>query len=147
MDMLWWHWAVLGLVLALLELASPGGFFIIFFGAGALLVSALSFFGVGGPAWLQWLLFTVFSIVALAVFRDPLLRRMRAGEPAGRVDDLTLDICTTIDDIPPGEVGRVELRGSAWKARNVGTVAIAKGLRCSVRKVDGLTVHITLEGA
>ena len=37
MDMQWWHWAVLGLVLGLLELATPGGFFILFFGVGALL--------------------------------------------------------------------------------------------------------------
>ncbi len=147
MDMLWWHWAVLGLVLALLELASPGGFFIIFFGVGALLVSLLTFFGFGGPAWLQWLLFTVFSIVSLTVFRDPLLRRIRVGDRGKRIDDLTHDICMAMDDIAPGEVGRVELRGSAWKARNVGTAAIAKGLRCSVRKVDGLLLHITLEGA
>jgi membrane protein implicated in regulation of membrane protease activity len=147
MDMLWWHWAVLGLVLALLELASPGGFFIIFFGVGALLVSLLTFFGFGGPAWLQWLLFTIFSIVSLTVFRDPLLRRIRVSDRGKRVDDLTHDICMAIDDIAPGEVGRVELRGSAWKARNVGTAAIAKGLRCSVRKVDGLLLHITVEGA
>ena len=40
MDMQWWHWAVLGLGLGLLELATPGGFFILFFGIGALLVSA-----------------------------------------------------------------------------------------------------------
>ena len=26
MDMQWWHWAVLGLALGLLELATPGGF-------------------------------------------------------------------------------------------------------------------------
>ena len=39
MDMQWWHWAVLGLVLGLLELATPGGFFIVFFGVGAMLVS------------------------------------------------------------------------------------------------------------
>jgi membrane protein implicated in regulation of membrane protease activity len=138
---------VLGLVLALLELISPGGFFIIFFGAGALFVSLLTFFGIAGPAWVQWLLFTICSIGALRLFRDPLLRRLRATEPAGRVDDLTHDVCVAIDDIPAGEIGRVELRGSAWKARNVGTAAIAKGLRCSVRKVDGLMLHITLEQA
>ena len=34
LDMLWWHWIVLGLVLAALEMAGAGGFFIIFFGVG-----------------------------------------------------------------------------------------------------------------
>ena len=88
MDMLWWHWAVLGLVLAALELASPGGFFIIFFGVGALVVGLLTFLGVGGPAWLQWLLFTILSLAALKLFRDPLLRHMRTGTATGPVDAL-----------------------------------------------------------
>ena len=42
MDMQWWHWAVLGLGLGLLELATPGGFFILFFGVGALLVAPVA---------------------------------------------------------------------------------------------------------
>jgi membrane protein implicated in regulation of membrane protease activity len=92
MDMQWWHWAVLGLALGLLELATPGGFFIIFFGVGALLVGLLSMIGFAGPLWLQWMLFGVLSVVTLFFFRDPLLRRMRAAERTGLVDSLTADI-------------------------------------------------------
>ncbi len=147
MDMLWWHWAVLGLVLAALELASPGGFFIIFFGVGALVVGLLTFLGVGGPAWLQWLLFTILSLAALKLFRDPLLRHMRTGAATGPVDALTSDIAIALDDIAPGQVGRAELRGSAWSARNVGATPLHKAQRCAVRKVDGLMLHITQEGA
>ena len=62
MDMQWWHWAVLGLALGLLELATPGGFFILFFGIGALLVSVLVMLGIAGPLWLQWTLFPVLSV-------------------------------------------------------------------------------------
>ena len=62
MDMQWWHWAVLGLVLGLFELATPGGFFILFFGVGALLVSLLSIGGIAGPLWVQWVLFGGVSI-------------------------------------------------------------------------------------
>ncbi len=32
MDILWWHWLVLGLFLVLVELAAAGGFYVIFFG-------------------------------------------------------------------------------------------------------------------
>ncbi len=39
--MIWWYWVVLGLLLTGLELATPGGFFVIFFGVGALLVGGL----------------------------------------------------------------------------------------------------------
>jgi membrane protein implicated in regulation of membrane protease activity len=146
MNMLWWHWAVLGLVLAVLELASPGGFFIIFFGAGALLVGVLTLAGFGGPLWVQWLLFSVLSVATLLVFRDPLLRRMRASEHTGPVDALTSDVATASEDIAPGAVGYAELRGSSWSARNVGASSVVKGQRCAVRRVDGLMLHITGEG-
>jgi inner membrane protein len=147
MNMLWWHWAVLGLVLAVLELASPGGFFIIFFGAGAILVGLLTLAGVGGPLWVQWLLFSVLSVVSLLIFRDPLLRKMRAAEHTGPIDALTSGTATASEDIPPGAVGHAELRGSSWQARNVGASVVVKGQRCTVRRVDGLMLHITGEGA
>ena len=147
MDMQWWHWALLGLVLGLLELATPGGFFILFFAIGAMLVSLLSLFGIAGPLWVQWILFGVFSIVTLFFFRDPLLRRMRASERTGPIDQLTSDIAVVKEGIAPGAVGRAELRGSAWSALNVGVGMLHRGQRCAVRKVDGLTLHITAEGA
>ena len=41
----WWMWAVLGLALLMLEMATPGGFYFIFFGASAFLVGALDLLG------------------------------------------------------------------------------------------------------
>jgi len=146
MDMQWWHWAVLGLVLGLLELATPGGFFILFFGIGALLVSGLSLAGIAGPLWVQWVLFGALSVVSLMFFRDPLLRRMRAAERTGLIDSLTADIAVAKEDIAPGAVGRAELRGTAWSALNIGAGALHRGQRCAVHRVDGLTLHITAEG-
>jgi len=147
MDMQWWHWAVLGLGLGLLELATAGGFFILFFGIGALLVSLLSLLGIAGPPWVQWVTFGALSIVSLFFFRDPLLRRMRASERNIPIDQLTSDIAVAKEDILPGAMGRAELRGSAWSALNIGATALQRGQRCSVRKVDGLTLHLTAEGA
>ena len=101
MDMQWWHWAVLGLVLGLLELATPGGFFILFFGIGALLVSVLSLLGIAGPLWVQWVTFGALSVITLFFFRDPLLRRMRASERNTPIDQLTSDIAVAKEDIAP----------------------------------------------
>ena len=41
----WWMWIVLGLALLMLEMATPGGFYFIFFGASALLVGVLDLVG------------------------------------------------------------------------------------------------------
>ena len=86
--MLWWHWAVLGLALAGLEILTPGGFYLIFFGLGGLAVAVLALLGVAGPLWFQLLLFSLFSIVSLGFFRNPLLRMMQRkpdGPPASIV--------------------------------------------------------------
>ena len=51
-----------------------------------------------------------------------------------------------LEDIPPGAFGRVELRGAAWSAaKNVAT--LARGQRCTVRRVDGLKLYVLPEGA
>jgi membrane protein implicated in regulation of membrane protease activity len=147
MDMQWWHWVAIGLVLAGLELATPGGFFIIFFGLGAIAVGFLSLIGVSGPLWAQWLLFSFCSVVSLMLFRNPLLQRLRQRDAGtGPVDALTGEIALPTEDIAPGVVGRAELRGTTWNARNVGTDVLARGQRCVVARVDGLLISLKREG-
>ncbi len=48
-----WIWLILGLVLLAGELLTPGGFFIIFFGVGALAVGVLRLAGLEMPLWLS----------------------------------------------------------------------------------------------
>ena len=146
--MIWWYWVVLGLLLAGLEVATPGGFFLIFFGVGALVVGGLAVVGAGGPAWVQWLLFTVFSVAALLFFRAPLLRLMEARTPrSGDIDSLRGEVAVAMDGIPAGGLGRAQLRGTVWTARNLGPDPITPGERCLVTSVDGLTISIRREGA
>jgi membrane protein implicated in regulation of membrane protease activity len=146
--MLWWFWVTLGLILATLEMAALGGFFLLFFGVGAIIVGLLTLVDAAGPAWVQWLLFSIISVLALMFFRGPLLRRVHANDwMRPPVDALTEDVATTMEDIAPGSVGRVELRGTAWSARNVGAATLSKGQRCAVQRVDGLTLYIVPEGA
>ena len=146
--MIWWSWVVLGLLLTGLELATPGGFFLLFFGIGALLVGGLSMMGVSGPAWVQWLLFTGLSVAALLFFRAPLLRLMEERTPrSGDIDSLRGEVAVAMDGIPAGGLGRAQLRGTVWTARNLGTAPITPGERCLVTSVDGLTISIRREGA
>ena len=115
--MLWWLWMLLGLALVVLEVLTPGGFFALFFGIGALLVGALDGLGMGGPDWLQWLLFSVFSIVSLLLFRGPLLARLKSwGRKPNGVDTLVGEVATLLDDLPADAIGKVELRGTPWSA-------------------------------
>ena len=76
--MAWWQWILLGLALSALELATPGGFYLIFFGVSAILVGLASLVGFLVPAWFEWLAFSVGSIVMLLLFRRRLMQLIAA---------------------------------------------------------------------
>lgn len=145
--MMWWAWIVFGVVLTLAELSTPGGFYLVFFGASALLVGVLHSFGMAGPAWMQWLLFSAFSVLSVAFLRKPLIKRFSVmgqgpGAAAVDADSVIGEIAVAAEDISSGAFGRVELRGAAWKARNGGSQPIAAGQRCVVDRLDGLQLEI-----
>ena len=146
MNINWWHWLVLGLVLIALELAAAGGFYVIFFGIAALIIGTLTLLGLAGPLSMQLLLFSVLSVAALLFFRRPLMRWMNIDSAASEVDTLVGELAIPLDDMLPGSVGRAELRGTAWTARNHASVMIARGQRCTVVSVDRLTISIEPEG-
>ena len=145
--MAWWHWLVIGLVLVALEMAASGGFYVIFFGIAALAIGALHALDLAGPVWFQLLLFSALSVGSLLVFRKPLLHWLKLDRPGDEVDSLVGDLAVPIEDIPPGAVGRAELRGTVWSARNPGGSILSRGQRCRVTAVDRLTISITAEGA
>jgi membrane protein implicated in regulation of membrane protease activity len=142
--MTWWWWVALGLILGAIELATPGGFFVIFFGVAALAVGLAELAGLGLPAWGQWLVFPILAIVALRLFRRPLLARLQPAT-AAPVDSMVSEVATPVTSIDPGQHGRAELRGAVWAARNVGDSAVAAGQRCRVVAVTGLQLDIRPE--
>jgi hypothetical protein len=147
MTILWWHWLVLGLLLVLAEMATAGGFYIIFFGIAAVVVGILAGLELAGPVWMQLLLFSVLSVGSLLLFRTRLLRLFQLVPQVPTVDALVGEIGKVIDELAPGGVGKVELRGSAWSARNGSSVALPRGSRCRVVEVDGLMLLVEPEGA
>ena len=145
--MAWWNWLLLGLVLVALEMASSGGFYIIFFGVAALIVAALVATGVTEAAWLQWLLFSAFSVASLLLFRNPIMRKLNLGAGAADIDTLAGETGTALEDMNAGANGRVELRGTTWSARNTGSTPLARGQRFVVVRADRLTLLVKPEEA
>ncbi len=135
----------LGVALAAVEIATPGGFFVIFFAVSAFLVGALERFGLAESMWLQWLLFSVIAVIALRLFRNPLLRRLGPSRGEADRDALTGEMALAVADIAPGQHGRAELRGTTWNARNVDTAPLAAGQRCRVVAVQGLVLDLRSE--
>jgi membrane protein implicated in regulation of membrane protease activity len=140
----WWMWIAGGLALMVLELATPSGFFIMFFGLGALTIGTLTAVGVIATGWVQWLLFTAVSLVYLLLFREQIQTRFQAPPPLD-VDSVVGVLAVPQETIEPGAVGKVEVRGSSWSARNVGAVSITIGQRCVVVAIDGLLLGVRSE--
>jgi membrane protein implicated in regulation of membrane protease activity len=147
MAIVWWHWLVLGLLLIALELAASGGFYIIFFGIAAVIISLMAALGADTPVWAELALFSVISVGSLLLFRSPLMRWMNIDGAGVDVDSLVGDTGVAQQDIPPGGIGRVELRGSSWSARNNGATLLAAGRRVTVIRVERLMLIVEAEGA
>ena len=145
--MQWWHWLALGLVLVALEMAASGGFYVIFFGIAALAIGGLHMLNMAGPVWFQFLLFSVLSVASLLLFRSPLLRLLNLTGGPDDVDSLVGETAIPLEDIPAGAVGRAELRGSVWSARNSSGAALARGQRSRVVRVERLMIFLEPEGA
>jgi membrane protein implicated in regulation of membrane protease activity len=140
----WWMWVVGGLALTVLEVATPSGFFIIFFGLGALTVGVLAGLSIVEVWWMQWLLFTVLSVVYLLLFRGRLQSRFQMP-PTGKMDQIVGVLAVAQVRILPGEVGRVEVRGAAWSARNTSASPLETGQRCRVASMEGLLLTVVPE--
>lgn len=87
MNLLWWHWLVVGLVLIGLELVVPS-FTIIWFGCGAVLVGIVMLVAPAFPLAAQLLTWTVVSaLLTLAWFRyfNPRTNRTVSGTSKGSV--------------------------------------------------------------
>ena len=108
---------------------------------GGQLLALLTALELAGPPWLQWLLFGALSVIALLLFRRPLLNRLNPPRAAA-VDSIVGQTAVSMDPIGIRQMGRVELRGTVWTACNSGAAAIAAGQRCSVERVEGLTLYI-----
>jgi membrane protein implicated in regulation of membrane protease activity len=145
--MTWWHWLIVGLILVALEMAASGGFYVIFFGIAAIAVAALRLLDLAGPTWLQVLLFSVIAVASLIVFRQRLVKGWQLENGVTDIDSIVGDTAVALEDIDAGGVGRVELRGTTWTARNSTTEGIPKGRRCKVIRTDRLMVFVRPEEA
>lgn len=138
----WWVWVILGLVLMAGEVMTPGGFYILFFGVGAVVVGLLKLAGLPVSLPVEGLIFLIISVAGVVLFRKPLQDKFHAMTPEMPVDQLTNETAQALEAIAAGGMGKVELRGTTWTARNLGTEPLAPAQRCSVERVEGLTLYV-----
>src|SRR5262245_15116881 len=135
----WWGWIVCGVLLLVGEMVADAQFYLVFLGAAAVIVGLLGFASLSGGIAMQWGIFGILSVGLLLGFRARVYGRLRGpgGSNAPGHDNIVGEIATVRSDIGPGVLGRAELRGTMWTARNVGTGVLRDGERAEVTKVAG----------
>lgn len=138
-------WAIIGLVLILLEFVAPD-LVVIFFGLGALLNALLVAVspGLQQSIPLQITLWAATSVLSLALLRRYAARWFLGKE--AETETYTGETAEVIETIPGDGEGRVRLRGTSWRARAPGE-DILTGTMVRVVSRDNLTLFVTAQDA
>jgi membrane protein implicated in regulation of membrane protease activity len=136
----WVIWAILAVLLALGELATPGLFFL---GPLALATLPALFVSFFAPAWVQVLVFIAGALASLAIMR-PIARahlRMPAITRTGTAAlvGARATVLQRVDD----NGGRVRIGGEEWSARAyMDGQVLEPGTRVEVAKIEGATALV-----
>ena len=136
----YWHWLVAAVVLVVLEILSPGVFFM-WLGVAAAVV--------GGVLWLipelswqtQFVLFAVFSVVSIGVARMVLARRpIATDQPAlNRRGEQYIGRTLVLSEPIENGIGKVRVDDTQWRVEGPDAPA---GRRVRVTGVDGAVLKV-----
>ena len=121
--------------------AATVGLVCIWFAVGAL--GAFLTAMLGGPFWVQLIVFAAVSALALALLRPAVSRRVklrRSPTNADRVVDQTALVTETVDN--GSGTGLVSVLGQTWTARSELGVVIPAGTQVKVRRIEGVKVFV-----
>ena len=137
---LWWIWIIIAAFFAISEVFTAG-FFILWFGIGALVAGLLALLGVG-IIW-QWLAFVVVSGVLVAISRKFADRVTKKQPPGIGADRLIGKVGVVLEEINNIEnPGRVRIDKDEWRADSETDETITKGTMVVVTRLDGTHVVV-----
>jgi inner membrane protein len=138
-------WLSLGVLLLIIEVLSSG-FWIGFFGVGALITSLAIWMGVAENINVQIAIFLTSSALLLLVLRRPLTHWLKGQAPSSTFGD-TGQAAVVIQEIPKGGIGRVSYQGSTWEAESDRGEAIPNDTRVRIVRQMGIRLYVRAEHA
>lgn len=132
-------WFLAGLVLFLLELASPGVLFV-FFAAGAWIVALCLWIGIFDSFNVSLAVFIIASVGSLLLLRKRLKLVFRGtsestSDPEAALDEFAGRNATVVEDIDRQKnTGAVDFRGARWRARADQNIAAGSTVQIVTRE-------------
>jgi len=138
----WCGWIIFGALLLGSELLIvDAGFYLVFIGIAAALTGLIELAGIGLEPWLQWVVFSIVSLVMMVLFRKKLYDKLR-GSGVGYETGPSGEIVTVEQTLQPGETGRLAYRGSEWTVVNNSDQVFKQGQHVQISAVEGLTLKL-----
>ncbi len=138
----WWGWIIFGALLLGSELLIvDAGFYLVFIGIAAALTGVIELAGIGLEPWLQWVVFSIISLVLMVLFRKKLYDKLR-GSGVGYETGPSGEIVTVEQTLQPGETGRLAYRGTEWTVVNNSDQVFKQGQHVQISAVVGLTLKL-----
>ncbi len=139
-DMTYWAWLIIGLTLFALELLAPVTFFL-WLGTSAL-VTALMLFIFPDISWqIQFLVFSVLSVISVILSRRFLVNRQTESEVPNlnRRGQQYVGRAFTLSEAIVQGVGKIKVGDTHW---NVKGPPLKKGAEVRVTESDGTTLIV-----
>ncbi len=134
-------WFLIGLLLFLLELVLPG-FVIFFFGVGAWVTALLCLIASPGIN-VQIIVFAITSVISLIALRKMIQRKFfysKEGLSESVEDEFTGKEATALTDFEPGKNGKIDFKGTTWKAES--DTPVREGQTVIIKKKDSFKIIV-----
>ncbi|MFN0087272.1 MAG: NfeD family protein [Blastocatellia bacterium] len=142
----WVIWLILAAIFIAAEVFTPG-FFLLWFGVGALIASLLALLGVGSFA-VHMIIFLVVSVALVVASRTILERFFTRKDDASRlpsgIDTMIGKIGLVVEQSHgPMQEGAVKVHGSVWTAYPAeGEWPLRSGDSVAVERIDGNSIYV-----
>lgn len=135
-------WLIVLVVCLAVEISTLG-LASIWFAGGALLAMLIAM--IGGPLWLQVLIFLVTSVVLLIFTRPIAMKYFNKNREKTNVDSKIgkqAIVTVTIDNLK-GE-GQIVTEGMEWTARSLDSSVIEEGSVVTIEKIEGVKAIVSI---
>lgn len=130
-------WAIFGLILITIEIFTLS-FFLLFFGAAALLVALLKVLGLNNFP-VELVIFSVLGMGGLLLFRKKLFASVQAKK--NYQIDANQKVRLT-EDIKAGEEAKIEYQGASWTAVNESGVDLHRGDQAVILRIESVKIFL-----
>ncbi len=142
-ELTYWHWWILGIVLIVLEMFAPGAFFLwMGISAGVVGVALLAIPDLGWEY--QFMVFAIFSIVAIALWKRYAKKRTEASDhpTLNRRGEQYVGRTFTLEEPIVNGMGKIRVDDSTWK---ISGSDCETGSKVKVIGIDGTILQVECE--